>query len=159
MKKVLTILLVAMIGSVTLAQNSFKDRIKEAADNRVKPKIDFSVEPSVAPSDEVDVSEFQLKRKELVGKVIELEFDRVVTLKQTGSGYTAKVTFESGRVLEGVTLLIPEEGLELFREMSERDARSPLRTKVYVEVLTGNVARAVGERYSKNKPEGERYTW
>jgi len=69
------------------------------------------------------------------------------------------VTFESGRVLGGVTLLIPEEGLELFREMSERDARSPLRTKVYVEVLTGNVARAVGERYSKNKPEGERYTW
>lgn len=160
MKTFIIMLTLAMIGSTASAQlNPFKNRQQPAPSAQTKPKIDLAAEPAVAPSDELTVSDFQLKRKELEGKVVELEFDRVVDLKQSGVGYTARVTFESGRIMEGVTLLIPEEGLELFKEMAERDARSPRRETVYVEVLGANISKALGTRYSKNKPEGERYTW
>lgn len=159
MRVMMTILAIALIGSTALAQTPFKNRRGANAGAQAKPKIDFETEPSVAPTEELDVNEFQLVRKDLVGKVIELEFDRVVALKQSGNGYVAQVTFESGRLVEGLTLLIPEEGLELFQKLSERDGRSPLRTKIYVEVLGGPVSRALGERYRKNKPEGERYSW
>jgi len=140
---------------VSAQQNPLKNRVKQTA----KSKIDFSKEPTVAPSEEFDVSEFQLKRKDLQGKVVELTFDRVHDLKQTGQGYSARVTFENGRTGEGIVLLIPEEGLELFEEMAERDSRSPLRETVYVEVIGANMSRVVGTRYSKTKPEGERYSW
>ncbi|MBI9021299.1 MAG: hypothetical protein JEZ10_08620 [Verrucomicrobia bacterium] len=160
MRTFIIMLMLAMIGSTASAQfNPFKNRQKTALTGQIKPEIDFKVEPSSAPTEDLNVNEFQLKRRELDGKVVELEFDRVVDLKQSGNGYTARVTFESGRLLEGVTLLIPEEGLELFKEMAERDARSPRRETVYVEVLGANISKALGTRYSKNKPEGERYTW
>ena len=159
MRAVLVMLVVVLIGSTAMAQNSFKRRAQTAQKNQTKPKVDFSVEPSVAPSEELDVTEFQLKRKELKGKVIELEFDRVVDLKQSDNGYTARVTFESGRIVEGMTLLIPEEGLDLFQKMAEYEPRYSSRQTIYVEVLSGNIARALGERFSKNKPEGERYSW
>ena len=160
MRILLITLTVAMLGTTASAQfNSFKNRQRNRARQPGKATLDLSVEPSAAPSEELDVSEFQLQRRSLGGKVVELKFDRVLDLKQTGNGYSARVTFESGRLLEGIMLLIPEEGLELFQEMAERDPRSPLRKKVYVEVLTGSVTRAVGTRYRKNKPEGERYSW
>jgi len=157
MKRRTTIVLLAVLASaffVSAQQKSFKDRFKQAA----KPKIDFSVEPASAPVDELDVQEFQLKRKDLQGKVVELEFDRVSALKQTANGYTAKVTFEDPRDSTGVFLLIPEAGLELFEDYS-KDARYRRRETVLVEVLPANAVRAVGTRYSKNKPEGERYSW
>ncbi len=159
MRTFIIMLTLAMIGSTASAQNPFKNRNKPALAAQAKPAIDFEKEPSVAPSEELDVSEFQLKRKDLTGAVVELEFDRVVDLKQSGNGYTARVTFESGRITEGVVLLIPEEGLELFREMAERDARSPRRETICIEVIGANMSKALGTRYSKNKPEGERYTW
>ena len=153
------LLAVTLIGYTASAQSPFKRRMQTAPAAQKKPKIDFEAEPAVAPSEELDVNEFQLKRNDLTGKVVELEFDRVIDLKQSGNGYTARVTFESGRITEGVILLIPEEGLELFEEMADRVPRSPLRKKVYAEVLGGSISRAVGTRYSKSKPEGERYTW
>ena len=158
MKKRTRIVLLAVLVSaffVSAQQKSFKDRLKQTA----KPKIDFSVEPASAPVDELDVNEFQLKRKDLQGKVVELEFDRVAALKQTGNGYTAKVTFEDPRDSTGVFLLIPEAGLELFEDYSKYDARYRRRETVLVEVISVSAVRAVGIRYSKNKPEGERYSW
>lgn len=126
---------------------------------KVLETIDLSVEPTEAPCEKLTVGELQLKRQELQGNVIELTFDRVIDLKQTGEGYTARLTFESGRQKESVLVLIPEEGLEFFQEMADRFPRSPLRETVYVEVISANITRAVGTRYSKNKPEGERYRW
>jgi len=158
MKKLNLIVMMAILVPalfVFAQQNPLKNRVKQTA----KPKIDFSKEPMVAPTEEFTVSEFQLKRKDLQGIVVELTFDRVNDLKQTGQGYTARITFESVRNGEGVTLLIPEEGLELFEEMAERDVRSSLRETVYVEVIAANISRAVGTHYSKSKPEGERYSW
>ncbi len=159
MRMVIVMLTVVLMGSIALAQTPFKRRAQTAPSSQVRPEIDLEVEPSVSPTEELDVNEFQLKRKELEHQVVKLEFDRVIDLKQSGNGYTARVTFESGRITEGLTLMIPEEGLDMFKDMAERAPRSPLRKKVYVEVLSGNVSRAVGVRYSKSKAEGERYSW
>jgi len=160
MRTFVIVMMLAMIGSTASAQlNPFKNRQKTAQAAQTKPRIDLDAEPAAAPTEDLDVNEFQLRRKELEGKVVELEFDRVVDLKQSGDGYTARVTYESGRITEGVVLLISEEGLELFKEMAERDARSPRRETVYIEVLGANMSKALGTRYSKNNPEGERYTW
>lgn len=125
-----------------------------------RPNIDLSVEPSVAPGEEYTVDEFLLKRKDLQGQVVELTFDRVIGLKQVGEGYTARVTFEDPRAGDGVMLLIPEAGFELFEEyVKSKDPLFRRRQTVLVEVLPANAVRAVGTRYSKNKPEGERYSW
>lgn len=160
MRLFMLILTVALIGSSAMAQNPFKQRRNQGnSANQEKLKVDLEAEPSVAPTEELDVNEFQLQRKGLEGQVVKLEFDRVIDLKQTGNGYAARVTFESVRMAEGLVLMIPEEGLDLFRDMSERDGRSPLRKKVYIEVLGGNVSRVLGTRYRKSEPEGERYTW
>ncbi len=140
---------------VSAQKTTRKNQGKQA----IKKKVDFSIEPASAPIDELDVGEFQLKRKDLQGKVVELTFERVVDLKQTGQGYTARLIFESAREKEGVTVLVPEEGLELFQEMAERMPRSPRRETVYIEVISANISQAVGTRYSKGKPEGERYSW
>lgn len=132
-----------------------KKMSKEAA----LAQIDLSIEPVAEPSDELDVTELQLQRLDLDGKVIELTFDRVIFLKPTDQGYVAKLTFGQGRERESAPVLIPKDGLELFQEMAERDLRSPRRETVYVEVIDSKIMRAVGTDFSKNKPEGERYSW
>lgn len=169
MRKMNLILVLAVLVPaffVSAQQNPLKKQTDRSKFNRLKnrgqqtlPKIDLSAEPSAAPSEECDVTEFQLKRKDMQGEVVKLTFDRVIDLKQTGQGYTARLSFESARGTEGVVVLIPEEGLEMFKEMAERFPRSPLRKTVLVEVLGSNVSRAVGTRYSKSKSEGERYSW
>jgi hypothetical protein len=83
--------------------------------------------------------------------------DRVQNLKQSAQGYSVRVAFNSVRGGSAVRVL-PEEGLALFEEMAARELRSSLRQSVYVEVIDANFARAVGTRYSKNKPEGQRYS-
>jgi hypothetical protein len=158
MRKITLIFLMAALLP-TLFISAEKNPLKIRKKLPARLEIDLSVEPAVAPSDELNVGELQLKRQELQGKVIELTFDRVIDLKQAGGGYTARLTFESGRQRESVLVLIPEEGLELFQEMADRFPRSPLRETVYVEVISANVTRAVGIRFSKNKPQGERYSW
>ncbi len=162
MKKWTVLVLVAALVPAFVASaqlNPFKKKSQQLKAANLKPQVDLSAQPASAPVDELNVTELLLKRKDLQGKVVELEFDRVLELKQTGNGYTARVTFESARSGEGLILLIPAEGIELFEEMTDRDFRSRLRKTVYVELLGGDVTRAVGTRYSKNKPDGERYSW
>ena len=156
MRKLMMVFVLAVVVPVffvSAQQNPLRNRGKQ----EMSPQVDLESEPESAPVDELDVSEFQLKRKELQGKVIELEFDNVIDLKQVGEGYSVRVTFESARVAEGMMIFLPEDGLEFFEPLSEH--RGPLRATVYIEVLGNNMSRALGTRYSKNKPEGERYSW
>lgn len=155
-KMILMIVMAVLLPALFVSAQ--KDPSKTRKKQTARPEIDLSVQPAAAPGKEFDVLEFQLKRKELEGQVVELVFDRVHNLKQTDQGYTVRVTFDNVRGGSAV-LLIPEEGLELFEEMAARELRSPLRQSVYVEVIDANFARAVGTRYSKNKPEGQRYSW
>lgn len=117
---------------------------------------DFSQEPSKAPSAELTVQEFLLKRADLKGQVVELTFDEVISLKQVGSGYVAEVTYQTPRRSEGVTLLIPDEGLDFFEPLSDPGVRRT--NKVYVHVM-GRGVRALGTRYNSNRSEGDRYSW
>jgi len=160
MRTLVVMLMVAMIGSsVSAQQNPLKTRLKAAQAGRQRSPIDLEAEPASEPVDKVDVNELLLQRKDLIGKVIELEFDHVMDLKQTTQGYTARVTSESRRMAEGISLLIPTEGLEYFEPLSEHKGLK--RGKVYVEILPAeiNAAKALGTRYRKDKPEGERYSW
>ena len=157
-KRTLILLVVALLPALVFsAQKNLLQKRPKKAD---RLEIDLSVEPSAAPGEEMTVTELQFRREELQGQVVELTFDRVIGLKQMEkTAYSARLSFESGRQKESVLVLIPKEGLELFQEMATRFPKSPLRETVYVEVLEKNVIRAVGTRYSKNKPEGERYSW
>lgn len=138
----------------------FKARMKNLF--KAKPvaasvKIDLDVEPSVAPSDDLTVDEVLYKRKDLKGQVIKLEFDRVNDLKQTKTGYTARVSFERMNRADGMVVMIPEAGFKFFEKKDEHSSAD--NDDVYIEVLGKNSVRAVGTRYSKSKPEGERYSW
>lgn len=156
-KRVMVVFVVVFVSVFFVSAQQIQPRNRNQP--AVRPKIDFSVEPAKAPEDKLNVNEFQLKRKDLEEKVIELEFDRVSSFKQTDSGYTAKVTFEDPRDSAGVMVLVPEEGRELFEAYSSQDARYRRRETVLVEVLSANVVRAVGVRYRGSKPDGERYSW
>ena len=121
-------------------------------------KANLDVEPACEPSEDLNVEEFQLKRNDLKGQVVELTFDKVVSLKQAGTeGYIAMVTYESPRLAEGLNIIVPADGLKFFEEQSKIDYRR--KEKVYVEVINPTTVRAVGTRYSKNKEPGERYSW
>lgn len=150
-----------MTGSVFAQQNLFKNGEKKIRPNagprQEKFKIDYSTEPSTTPSTEMDVNEFLLQRKDVQGKVVELTFDKVVSLKQAGEGYTATVTYENPRMTEGLNLQVPPDGLELFEKLSKPNIRS--RESVYIQVLTPYTVKVLGTRHSRNKPEGERYNW
>jgi hypothetical protein len=115
-------------------------------------------EPDVEPSDEMNVSEFQLQRNELKGKVVELTFDKVISLKQAGQeSYIAVVTYESPRMAEGLHLVVPAAGLDFFEDLSRPEIRR--RESVYIQVINPSTVKALGTRYSGSKPEGERYGW
>lgn len=131
---------------------------EKAQNLKAELKVDLNAEPACEPSEKLNVDEFQLKRNDLKGQVIELTFDKVVSLKQAGqAGYIAMVTYESPRIAEGLTIAVPSEGLEFFKELSEM--KYPAKRTVYVEVINPSTARAVGTRFSKNKEAGERYSW
>ncbi len=126
--------------------------------NRAEMKAALDTEPVGEPSADLNVSEFQLKRNDLKGNVVELTFDKVVTLKQAGQeGYIAMVTYESPRMAEGLNIIVPSAGLEFFEELSK--INYPRKGTVYIQVLNPSTVKALGTRYSKNKPEGERYSW
>lgn len=154
----LVLLAVLVPAFLTSAQvNPFKKRIQQLK-NSPKQQIDLQSEPDAAPGEELTVSEFLLQRKDLKGQVVELEFDRAFDLKQVGEGYSVRVSFESVRGTEGVTIVLPKEGVEFFEPLAERD-RGAVRNTVYVQVLGNNMVRGLGTRYSKGKPLGERYRW
>jgi hypothetical protein len=164
MKILMMVITVAMISSTASAELNFFKKRKEKREKatqtlRQKVKIDLEAEPSVGPTDDMDVSELLLERKDLTGQVIELEFDRTTDLKQMNQGYTVHVSCRQiGRSNGGITLLVPKDGLEFFEKLSKSQNMS--REEVYVEILPGGgAAKALGTRYRKDKPEGERYTW
>ncbi len=47
----------------------------------------------------------------------------------------------------------------MFEDYIKKEPAYRRRNSVYVEILPANVVRAVGTRFSKNKPVGERYKW
>jgi hypothetical protein len=132
--------------------------LERKAELKAEMKAELNSEPAGEPSAELNVSEFQLKRNDLKGRVVELTFDKVVSLKQAGKeGYLAMVTYESPRLQEGLTLVVPSEGLEFFEDLSKPEIRR--KESVYVQVLNPFTVKALGTRYRKDKPEGERYSW
>ncbi|GEM_PF-3412514 len=158
MRFLLIVLIMAVIASSASAQlRPFQSKAAQQKAAEAKAAREALDAVPGAPVDDLTVNELQLKRKELAGQVVELTFDNVINLKQTGEGYSARVTYESARAAEGLALIIPSDGLEFFEPLA--DHRGPKREKVYVQVLTSNAAKALGTRYRKNKPEGERYTW
>ena len=160
MRNIIIVLLVALIASTASAQkNPLKNKIQRLKAANPKAVIDWESEPAGEPVDKLTVEEFMLQRKDLAEKVIELEFDRVAGLKQSGAGYTARVSFESARDANGVTLLIPKEGLDMFEDYSDQPPGYRKRETVYVQVLKNGSVLGLGERYRKNEPEGERYSW
>lgn len=158
MKKLMMMLMLAVVVPVffvSAQQNPLKKRGQQQG---TMPKVDLKTEPDAAPEDDVTVAEFLLKRKDLKGKIVELEFDRAFDLKQVGEGYSVRVSFESARATEGVNIILPEEGGAFFEPLTER-GRGASRKTVYVQVLGNNMVRGLGTRYSKNKDLGERYRW
>jgi hypothetical protein len=120
-------------------------------------------QPVEGPAAKLDVNEFQLKQADCVGQVVELTFDEVLTLKQESSaGYVATVAFKreqrDGSRSSAVEIAVPPEGLKTFQEVYLLNGTTR-QTKVMVQVLVGSKVRALGERYRKDNPEGERYVW
>lgn len=133
-------------------------KVEQQTERKVELKAELKGEPNVAPTAELNVSEFQIKRNELKGQVVELTFDKVVSLKQVGQeGYMAMVTYESPRMAEGLNMVVPEDGLKFFEELSRPEIRR--KESVYIQVVNPSTVRALGTRYRKDKPEGERYSW
>ena len=128
------------------------------AEKKAELKDKLEAEPAGEPSADLNVSEFQLKRNDLKGKIVELTFDKVVSLKQAGKeGYIAMVTYENPRLAEGVSIIVPADGLKFFEELSRPGLVR--RESVYIQVLNGSTLKALGTRYREDKPEGERYCW
>lgn len=120
-------------------------------------------QPPDGPVAELDVNEFQMKRADYVGQVVKLTFDEVLTLKQEGgSGYIATVTYKreqrDGSRSSSVEIGIPPEGLKLFQEVYNLNG-STRQTTVMVQVLVESKTRAVGARYRRDNPEGQKYVW
>jgi hypothetical protein len=169
MKNIIIATLVILPACASFAQNPQRPvppmqrpRLPAAADQaqnlKAELKAKLDVEPACEPSEDLNVEEFQLKRNDLKGRVVELTFDKVVSLKQTGAeGYVAMVTYESPRMAEGLNIVVPKDGLEFFEEQSKIDYRR--KETIYVEVINPSIVRAVGTRFSKNKEPGERYSW
>lgn len=169
MKKMIILIfaMVFMTLLVTSAQTfprpaSQRPNFPQQADLKANLKAEIQAgldtEPDCEPTADMDVEEFQLQRNDLKGQVVELTFDRVVSLKQAGKeGYVAMVTYESPRLAQGLSLMIPADGLDFFEELSK--INYPRKSSVYIEVLTPSTVKALGTRYSKNKDLGERYSW
>lgn len=121
-------------------------------------KTDLNDKPVIGkPTAELNVDEFQLKRFELAGQVIELTFDRILGLKEVEPGsYVAFVTYHDSDAIEGLRILVPKAGLDLFkgRVSSESDGSQT----VYVQVQTPDLVKAVGTYYTE-EDEGVHYGW
>lgn len=163
MKRIVIAAFVILPVLIASAQNPQRPVLQrpnfpQQTDFKAGLKAGLDVEPAGEPSGELTVDEFQLKRNDLKGQVIELTFDRVVSLKQAGAeGYMAMVTYESPRIAEGLNIIVPADGLEFFEDLSK--VNYPQRRSVYIQVLTPSTVKALGTRYSKNKEAGERYSW
>lgn len=164
MKKIVSV--IVMFAALPLflvsAQDVPREKARPVKTDRVEKnterKADLKEKRNVEAAEELTVDEFLLKRNDLKGKIIQLTFDRVISLKQMGKdGYIALVSFQKARQADGVTMLVPAEGLEFFKELDKPELQR--RETVYVEVLNGDTLKALGTRYREDKPKGERYGW
>jgi hypothetical protein len=165
-----SLITVAALASIGFAQDFTNSPIYKSAPGvideerkaaLVKAAIDLP-QPAEEPVAKLDANEFQMKQADYIGKVVELTFDQVLTLKQQGqSGYIATVTYKkqerSGSSSSFVEVVVPPEGLKMFNEVFEQEGTR--KTTVMVQVIVGSKVRAIGERYRSDAPEGERYRW
>ena len=144
-------------------QKADKHKVEQKTENpkaeqKAERKEDLKEKKEIKSAEELTVDEFLLKRNDLKGKIVELTFDRVISLKQAGKeGYIAVVSYQKPRHAEGVNVLIPAEGLGFFKELDKPELQR--RATVYIEVLNANTLKALGTRYREDKPKGERYGW
>jgi hypothetical protein len=108
----------------------------------------------------LSVNEFELQRDDLVGKVIELRFDRVLSFEEIGPGsYMAVVRYQnSDRYAEGrgLKVLVPKAGERLFEN---RNGSIDIREeKVYVQVVSPEEVKALGTYYAQDE-NGLHYGW
>lgn len=164
MKKTVPMMIVftALPLFMVSAQNTPREKERPAKAEKVEQKAErkeaAKEKRNIEAAEELTVDEFLLKRNDLKGKVIELTFDRVISLKQMGKdGYVALVSFQKTRLADGVTILVPAEGLEFFQELDKPELQR--RESVYVEVMDAGKLRALGTRYREDKPKGQRYGW
>ena len=162
MKKTVPVMLVITALPLFMVSAQTAPRGKAAKAEKVEQKAgrkaDVKEKRDIAAAEELNVDEFLLKRNDLKGKIVELTFDRVVSLKQMGKdGYVALVSFQQPRLTDGVIILVPAEGLDFFQELNKPELQR--RESVYVEVMEANKLKALGTRYREDKPKGERYGW
>jgi len=126
-----------------------------------KTAVMESVPVTKPTGDELNVNEFELKRIDLVGKVVELRFNRVRSVKEVSSGnYMAVVQYyeNSGYWAEsgGVEVLVPKEGMRFFE--TPDGARDTREEQVYVQVLSPTEVKALGKYYAEDE-KGLHYGW
>lgn len=119
-------------------------------------------QPVGDPSEMLNVNEFLMKLADYSGKIVELTFDKVVSLKQTGSsGYVASVTFERDQgdnsMNAAVDIVVPPQGLAFFKDLYEKGAMG--QRTVIVQVIVESKVRALGTRYRRDNPAGEKFFW
>lgn len=119
-------------------------------------------QPVGDPSEKLNVNEFLMKLADYSGKIVELTFDEVITLKQVGaSGYVASVTYERDRSDTSksafVDIVVPPQGLKTFQDLYEKGTIG--QRTVIVQVIVESKVRALGTRYRRDNPAGEKFFW
>jgi hypothetical protein len=122
--------------------------------------------------DEMSITDLEQQLFNLDGKVVETEFTYVSSFEQVAPRqYRAYCGYYKGTssILSGESILIPEEGKELFEEMAEKDMFNSSSETVYLMVHSKSPVRveggrtrwsfeleAVGTRFKKSKGV---YSW
>lgn len=166
MKKIVPVIL--MMSTLPLffasAQNPEKEKsltpdsnVQKKAKMNAEHRLDLSVGPAGKPFAELTVEEFQLKRDDLEGKVVELTFDRIISLKEVMSeSYLALVTYHDSSHADAIQILIPKDGLDLFKDRVSPESMGT--QSVYVQVLTPVTVKALGTHYIEE--DGQvKYGW
>jgi len=129
-----------------LPQSPVPEKNIESAKLKAEQKAELAAPPAGKPSAELNADEFQLKRYELTGRTIELTFDRILSLKEIGPNiYAALVTYHDSYAVEGVRIIVPAAGLELFK--SRVAPESGGTQTVYVQVLAPDMVKVIGTHY------------
>jgi thiol-disulfide isomerase/thioredoxin len=115
--------------------------------------------PEKLPAPEKDsmtLQELLTSRFGLEGKVVETEVTLATSLEQQRNGqYRIFCHYHKGGSCSAESVYIPEEGKELFEELTKKQySSSP--TDVYLRVSKGGRLTAVGSRYRKSTGE---YSW
>jgi uncharacterized protein YihD (DUF1040 family) len=165
------LIVVTALASISFAQDftnlaAYKNSpaVQEAERKAAAVKAVIELpQPAGDPSEKLNVNEFLMKLADYSGKIVELTFDKVVSLKQIGSsGYVASVTYERGDQGDNasnaaVEIVIPPQGLNIFKDLYEKGTIG--QRTVIVQVIIESKVRALGTRYRRDDPAGKRYSW